>query len=322
MSRRPTRLLDDTIALYHELPRYAPVSRNGISIAQQTFPAGKRITVISERTAFLTGTRALKVHFDQPIERFNLQDEDGTWMTTDLQELAQLVPYIRALQKYPHLLVGGLGLGVAAHLLAQTAREVIVAVEVNQDIAALVSPFLAPQVRIVVADLFEYLRSVPRGAFEAAYFDIWRSTGEWTWQTMVVPLRRLAAGRIRKILCWQENEMLGQVGRGLFKYADVSAEELGPNASTQHYWTWRKGIERVHTSARLSLKGKDINVPRMVEIEEENSKDPLLQMMAHVFLTKVGTPQWERVFGQWWDKSLEEAARRAEKEEEEEEERR
>lgn len=314
MSRRP-KLLDETIALYRELPRYVPVSQNGVSITQRTFPAGEAITVISHRTAFLTGTRALKVHFDQPIERFNLQDKDGTWMTTDLQELAQLVPYVRALQKYPRVLVGGLGLGVAASLLARTVK--VVAVEINQDIAALVSPFLGSQVRVVVTDLFAYLRHVQRGDFNAAYFDIWRSTGEWRWQTMVVPLRRIAAGRIRKILCWQEGEMIGQVGRGLFKYADVSAEELGPSASTQHYWTWRKGIERVHTSARLSLKDHD--VARMVEVEEENSKDAFLRMMAHVFLTKVGTPQWEAVFGRWWDESMQEAARQSKKEEEEEE---
>ena len=103
--------------------------------------------------------------------------------------------------------------------------------------------------------------------------------------------------------------MHGQVASNLFKYADVRADLLEGRTSKQHYWTWRKGVERVHPAARIDSFQ---DVKHIFEIERENRADPALQRTARLFLRGVGTKRWESVFGRWWDESL----RLAEREEE------
>lgn len=299
---RPRSFLNEIMRLYHVLPRYKPVKRGGVSITVQSSPAGEPVRIVSERTAFFTGGRPLRATFDVPIRKVTLSDGDGTWMTTHLEELGQLAPHVRALCDQRRVLVGGLGLGVIAHLLdAQGVRVTVV--ECSRPIVDLVTPFLNPRIDVVVADVFDFLSDVRPGEYDAAYYDIWRSTGEWIWQTQVVPLRRLSAGRVGPVYCWQEEEMFGQVAAGLFRYADIPADFLGPRMATQHYWAWRKGIERIHPTARLDKESVQ-DIQKVFALEEENRADPRLQRMTRLFLRSVGTKQWETTFGRWWDESM------------------
>jgi len=294
------KLLNETMQLYRLLPWYESITNHDAAIAIESISAGIPVTIISMRTAIFTGKRPMKATFDCPIRRVKLSDVDGTWMTTDLQELSQLSAHVRVLRDRQRVLVGGLGLGVIAHLLAVQGVHVTV-VESSRTIVDLVKPFLDPSIEVVISDLFEFLRDVRRGQYDAAYYDIWRGTGEWIWQTQVVPLRRLSAGRVKPVYCWQEDEMIGQVFGNLFRCADASPESLEGSSSLQHYWAWRKGIERMHPSTRIG-EGQDANL--MLEIERENRSDPYLQRAASLFLRSAGSARWEAMFGKWWDESL------------------
>lgn len=111
------------------------------------------------------------------------------------------------------VLVGGLGLGVMAALLAKK-RDVrhITIVEKSSDVLRLVGSHVPRKAEVVEADLFEYLKTT-RDRFHYAFYDIWASDSEYTFHNMVVPLRQLSTGIVdnNRIVCWNENVMRGQL---------------------------------------------------------------------------------------------------------------
>jgi hypothetical protein len=290
------------LSAWHALPRYRPGSRGRFAIETVTIAPGEHIPLIGVREGFLTGRQPLGTTFDEPFTYAKLTDEDnGTWMTTTLQETAQMADAARQLRG--RVLVGGLGLGVIPWLLAHSMRvKNVTVIEIEKDLIELIRPYVPPfGVKVVHADLFEYVKTMGPGQFDTAFYDIWQGTGEWTWQTQVVPLRRASAGKVKKILCWQETEMISQMNMMLFRTADVDAAELADRASTAHYWVWRKAVEHLRPRPRLTNQSD----PRaFAEVMGDNAADADIRAMAHLYLTKVGWPAWEKRFGKYWDRTV------------------
>ena len=115
-----------------------------------------------------------------------------------------------------HVLVGGLGLGyVVTRLAAKKSVTKITVVERSKDVIKLVWPHLKlkGKGKVVQGDLFQFLRK-NKVKYDYMYFDIWQSDGERTLIDYVIPLRKLGRPFVesdKRILCWNEDVMLGQL---------------------------------------------------------------------------------------------------------------
>lgn len=295
------RLIDRVLKYYRLLPVYQQQKKGRFSILKKDITPQTPIRITSMRQQLYEGLKATNLRLNIPITVWNLHDDEfGTWMSTQFQELAQMDEVARKAKG--KFLIGGLGLGVIAQLLTyQSKVESITVIERENDLIDLIGTFIDYRINIINEDLFEYLKFIKSGQYDGAFFDIWQRTGEWTWQTQVVPLRRLAHNKIKKIWCWQEKEMTGQMREMLFRVADMNAEKMWKlGASTQHYWVFRKGIQNEFKTERIT---KNMDIVEVYKIMEENSQNELLCAFVNLFLNKVATPAWEKRFGKYWDES-------------------
>lgn len=200
-----------------------------VRVTHKHYPAGQKLQTGNIRTA-LFGQKIQNLRFDQPTRWHELSEEgQGVWMTDLPIEQRQCDELIR--HATGHVLVGGLGLGYAVVALAARKRvKAITVVEKSEDVIALtweatkaavekIRPGLS--LSIVHEDLFTYLgagREAPGiewPLYTWALFDIWQMDGETCFHDVVVPLRRLADGIVRKVECWNEDVMRGQLFQGL-----------------------------------------------------------------------------------------------------------
>lgn len=305
-SIKTKRYVNGAIKLFQQLPKYHPCKKGRFEILEQVVPAGEKIPVISMRQALFEGTKLqpISIHTNEELKFYKLKDsENGTWMTTYLQELGQMQTVLK--QARGDVLVGGLGLGVISHLLRQQPKvKAILTVEKELDCIELVAPFLANEIGYHCGDLQALIHLTRKGTFDFAFFDIWQSTGEWTWQTQVVPLRRLARNKIKKVLCWQENEMQGQIWQGVFRFASIPREELAGSASKAHWYVWRKAIEEQHGLEVKTFSVHDLHdFDKVMDIEQENRANQNIIDLAKVFV-RPELPFWETLFGKAWDETL------------------
>lgn len=110
-----------------------------------------------------------------PIEITELQLLSGlrwqTWMVDD-------PPHLRSMQIYAEeaggrVLVGGLGLGLVCHELAENPLvDEIVVVELNPDVISLMQPLIPPEVNVVQGDFFNYVVNEP-GKWGVVIVDLW-----------------------------------------------------------------------------------------------------------------------------------------------------
>lgn len=194
-------------------------TQGAYAIRHQHRPAQHRFSTASARTALLAGHENKHVTFDHETRWHELSGPTGVWMTDLPIEQAQ---HDRLLAPVLHgrVLIGGLGLGYAATVLAQRpgVREVVV-VERSPEVIELVAQHLAPQVKrkmtVVNSCLFEFLSSLKRmqlAAFNWAFYDTWQHDGEATFFKVVVPLHLASQGRIKhEPICWNEDVMRGQL---------------------------------------------------------------------------------------------------------------
>lgn len=131
-------------------------------------------------------------------------------------EQAQIDPMLDPMRG--RVLVGGLGLGYAAQVLARkpSCREIVV-IEKSPEVIELVGRHIKGtgkrKVRIVQADLHEWLVQNQHERFDWAFYDIWAPDGERTFHEHVVPLRA-KTGEIcdpEHVRCWNEDVMRGQI---------------------------------------------------------------------------------------------------------------
>jgi hypothetical protein len=194
-----------------------PTGKSGsVSIEHDVRPAGSSVIISNMRTALYGQRVEPPLVFDHETRWHRLVEKRyGVWMTDLPIEQRQ---HDDALIGYKgRILVGGLGLGYAVTSLAGKAHvDRIVVVERSKHIAKLVWPHTkhSDKGELVVADLFHYLRDTTE-KFDRAFFDIWQGDGESTFHQVVVPLRRLAVGKVRRVDCWNEDIMRGQLLMGM-----------------------------------------------------------------------------------------------------------
>jgi len=190
-------------------------SSNGLSVKHKHVPAGEEITVVSMRTALMTGQRPHKAVYDFPVRYHYLTAKSqGTWMTDIPQEQVQHRDVVKKCSG--HVLVGGLGLGYVVTLLAKKRSvKSITVIERSKDVIKLVWKHTdhKGKGKVVRGNLFDYLKTNKR-KYDYMYFDIWQSDGERTLVDYVIPLRKLGRPFVvsdKRILCWNEDVMKGQL---------------------------------------------------------------------------------------------------------------
>lgn len=256
------------------------------SILTEKIKAGDKVEVITARNAIIggLGPRPLSVRFDGDIIVHKLAHKKGIWTSDHPVELyTQQMAFKNV---HGHVLVGGLGIGMAALLIARMPRVTkVTVVEIAKDVISLVKPQLPfdPKIEIVCADLYEYITRVGL-EFDSAYFDTWAPTGERVWDEEVVPLRRLVLKHHgeKLVTCWLESEMHGQVNMALgYQWVEATRDTLPKDA-----------FERWQQHCRINGVFFDV-----ADGASRSGYESLLDL----YTNGVGTRKWERVFGDAWD---------------------
>jgi hypothetical protein len=235
-----------------------------------------KFTVVNMRNAYLLGLRPMSVQFNKPAE-FNLLYNSNNLLTSDrpVEIHQQFISFYKA---QGHVLVGGLGLGMAATMILHLPGvKSVTVVERNKTIINLVQPQLDPRIKVVHADLYKFLKTT-KEHFDYAYHDIWYSCGERDWVSSLVPLYRLSqkAG-INNLGAWGEFEMQAQLRPALFTHSLLPPHEAS---------SWKP--YEVFIKAAIKLLGQEPPFP-------ESSLSKITELV-QLYLTKVGTPEWEKTF--------------------------
>lgn len=278
-----------------------------VHIEHEVVPAGSPITVVSMRNAIFMGSRPASIKFDSPFTiRHLVSKEYGKWMSDSPQEVWQMIELLRKM--HGRVLVGGLGLGVFPHLLC-TANvryadvHSVSVVERSKDVQNLITPHIDPLMFHYNYDLFDYLKNYfDRDQYDSAFFDIWQATGEMAWAEYIVPLRRLCRGKIkqRDILCWNEEEMTGQLRRGLPHYAVVDEQSIG-TGGMPYMECFRTVCRETGVKPTITREHFQNALLGVFELQHESEKHPVINRLLQTYL-EPGTSRWEKVFGETWDK--------------------
>lgn len=283
-------------------PLDIPEGRSGVfNVEHVRYPAGHEFDVVSTRQALLTGLapKRLRVTEETLVHALKRDGSSGKLMSDLPIELRQMKEFARGARG--RVLIGGLGLGLVAHLVAaKPSVESVTVVEVEPDVISLCADGLPPKVKVIQADLFDYLRRPSlRWAFDRAFFDIWYATSEATWVEFVAPLRRIVQNRFgKRVKCWAEDEMLGQMARSLSHQSSQPLSALG--WSPAHY-AFRAATIWKYPADENAASASVLSVEKVVALERRWQEDSLFRHFLGVFLTQVGSPQWETTFGVYWD---------------------
>lgn len=180
---------------------------------------GDKMTAVSLRNAIFMGLPPTQITLTEDTIVHHYYLDGNLWMSSRPQEVEQAMRQLRKFRG--EVLVGGLGLGLAAALLARKKSvKYVVVVDNSKDNIAAVHPFLAqscPKMVFIESDLNDVLKNTKPGMFDWAFFDTWCGTGEYEFRHTVLPLRQLCVGKLRQdhIECWNESEMLGQIRMGI-----------------------------------------------------------------------------------------------------------
>jgi hypothetical protein len=186
-------------------------------VRHQKAKPGEKFRTANLRCAFF-GQKSDEVSWPHETTWTSLLEEGRRWMSDMPCEQAQHDKSLRGMSG--RVLVGGLGLGYAATVLARkkAVREIVV-VEMAQEVIDLVWRHLKlrGKASVVKADLFDYLRNLGGlVSFDNAFYDIWAGDNECTFFKTVCPLRELSGKCIRnEPACWNEDIMRGQLYQSL-----------------------------------------------------------------------------------------------------------
>lgn len=175
---------------------------------------------LANRRCRLFGQKGGEVVPDKDYTAHLLTYDGGVWMTDLPCEIEQMYDCLTGIEG-ESVLVGGLGLGVAVHILLRQMNHrfasKVVVVEKSKAVIELVASSLPQDSRLEVVhdDLFKYLRK-PGPCFTHAFYDIWQSDGEGTFFHTVLPLLRASTARVvNRPRCWNEDIMRGQLAMNL-----------------------------------------------------------------------------------------------------------
>jgi hypothetical protein len=201
-------------------------------IKHEKFRAGYEFQTASARTMIFAGHKAKMVAVPPGGATINKLLENGNiWMSDVPIEQAQIDPCLKKM--YGNVLVGGLGLGYAAQMLASRDNiSHVTIVEKSQDVINLVADHLEGKMKMTVycADLHEWLVDFSSAQFDAAFYDIWASDGCTTLLKTVTPLRKMSSCVVPsgRVFCWNEDVMRGQMLIGIqAAFAMIMSEPTG-----------------------------------------------------------------------------------------------
>jgi len=287
--------------MMNQRPDVPAGERDGISIVVDTLPAGKKTTVVSMRNALLRGEPVTDMSFECDHAIRALRDVDhGEWFRDDPQEVWQMYDALEAIADMddPSVLVGGLGLGTFSRLADVYAGGIVTTVERDERIVELVAKYATR--RVIVADIYNFVREIGPDEYDIAFLDTWQMTGEQCWVDEVVPLRRLIGGKIPEIHCWNEREMFGQIGLGIFRAISIPLDNL-PKMSI-HYRVVRRAAERAGIAPDEPLPSDETKrMFAIMERAEQMVANPVALSMVRRFVNDVGLDDWEAEFGGFWD---------------------
>jgi hypothetical protein len=250
--------------------------------------------VTNMRHALMFGAPQFKVNYGREVqfhkliklEGKGLPREKGKNVLTSDAPIEIYTQWLAFSKAKGNILVGGLGLGMApTMMLGMPGVKSVTVIEKEPEIIKMVQPQLDQRIKVVQADLYEYLKilgehkwAYPK--FDFAYHDIWYSTDEGTWASDVVPLYRLTqkAG-IKKMGAWGEHEMRWQLAEALYVRTCID----------EKYSHW-KPYQVFINGVKKALGGQP---PYGPERKDEITK------LIKLYLGKIGTPVWEKTFD--WD---------------------
>lgn len=279
------------------------------AIKHETHEAGYKFPLASLRTSFMGGDAHGTITYDISTTWHKLIETcdgvEGLWMSDYPIEQGQHNKELRDFVR-GSVLVGGLGLGYAATVLA-TRKQItkVVVVEKSPDVVALVAPHLCAgdpaalaKIEVVTADLFEYLPTVPERTFDRAFYDIWTMDGESTFFEVVVPLLRLSDKRVKhNPVCWNENVMRGQLWLSLdsrahfaLEYAKAFPEEASKSERERAFLTLD---EMATANGSIWI---DWCVPFWQWVRDTQPDAKTRERFASFYAMKYGQPR----FTEWW----------------------
>ena len=289
-------------------PLSIPEGKSGKwSIAHETHEAGTCLDIISMRKWITTGIKPVRMQLAQKRVVHKLLHNGGVVMSDLPVEMADHMKFCA--EAKGNVLIGGLGLGYIATKLLENGRvKRIEVVEKERDVIRLVAPYTDRRVKIIHADLFEYLKAESLVGFDTAYFDIWTGTGERTWDEYVVPLRRLVnkGNPCMAVFCWAEDVMIGQYGNlngpttgALFWLAAFEPDKL---LHFRPHWVFCAALKVSGIPVEfIDIKAKDA-IGRLLLVATANQNNTELKKFVELYLHRVGTPLWEETFGALWDR--------------------
>jgi len=284
--------------------------------------AREPLALVNGRTAIMGGHRGEALRFDHPTRWHELKQGSGPgrWMSDLPIEQAQIDREVKPIRS-GSVLVGGLGIGYVASILARRPGiKLVTVVERSPEVVQLVSEHVCKgeavrsKLHFVEADLFPYLASLSAGSFDHAYYDIWTNDGEATFFSTVMPLLRLSAARIRKEpINWNESVMRGQLHMSLDTRARVARMLAAPPTTgltpekQNEIDTFRAGMaktwgsfEELCTASDNTWKDWSLGFFRWVRNAKPN--DSVFEMYAAIYAGQYGRrgfeARWKALTGQ------------------------
>lgn len=278
------------------------------AIQHSQHKAGDKLMLVPLRVAMFSGAKQQSYVCPEPTVIHKLTEDDGVWMSDLPCELVQMHDEL-ARHARGHVLIGGLGLGLVARMAArrETVSKVTV-VESSPEVVQLVWPTMQEHLEGKGELLVGDINAVALPKCDTALLDTWQGTGEMIWTFDVVPLRRrLAHMGVRRVFCWQEQTMLGQINRAILGAAAVGSDHFASGACAPQY-AFTRALE-VAKVKRDMLPAKDgsserehlLELGRYEECRASNMANPQLRYLAWLLMTQVGSTEWERAFGEHWD---------------------
>jgi len=176
----------------------------------EIIPSGKEMIVVSTRNWLMMGYKPLKVSYinSRPLYKL-LRNGTELLMSDSPQEMfLQYEAYKGAKGK---VLVGGLGLGLYASMIALKPEVTEVAVvEIDKDVIKLCNP-KNKKIKVINEDILKFIKET-KEKFDYIYIDTYYSTGCTEYIHTVLPLRKILKERFPKTPAsfWGEEEMESQ----------------------------------------------------------------------------------------------------------------
>jgi hypothetical protein len=179
------------------------------AIEREIKRAGEELTLVSHRNWLMMGYKpaVLVLPINRAIHKLK---ENGKLMMSDTPQ-EMFLQYDAYKNAKGNVLVGGLGLGMYAFMIAKK-KEVtsITVIEKEKDIIKLRN-LKHPKIKVIHDDIWKFIRKTKK-KFDYAYIDIHYSTGAMEYKDTVLPMRKIFEKRFNGMLVdfWGEEEMKSQ----------------------------------------------------------------------------------------------------------------